>query len=524
MFSVRAIIYGLVLIFLSSIPLISQDKGEANSYGVQIISIIEESRKLPYEEAISHLEKAEKLALEHYDSENLSLILNEKGFRARKENKFIEAIKYHGRALSLLENSKDTLLKINILINLSADLRKVNFEERAYHYLVQAMELAEKTGDEGNMARALHGMGNIHINLQEYDKALEYFYRTLSIEKKRKNRHGMDYVYSNLAEVYTLTKQFDSAQKYLSLTLELSKKLYGDKLGIKYNIAGHYFYARENYQKALEYFQKALEDTQKRNIERYAANSEIMIGKIYMQLGENVKALDYIQSGLELAKAIHSKENIVLGYDALIDYYSHTGNYKKALEFAKLKEVWKNNMLNTQTQKSIHVLEVLHKMKEKDKKLTSMALKQKKLEQKAKLNFYLWLFTLVSSMLGLALVILFYKLRQKNIELELEEKNQQILSLIQKEHMYKNSFTGDRTVQEQIKTPKEDEICKKFLINADLTNREKEIFKLICQGKNNKEIAKELYISLNTVKTHVRHIYDKLNVKSRLDIFSKMEN
>lgn len=522
MFLRIAIIYGFLFRLICFIPLFSQAQSKGvNTYEVRIISFIEESRKMPFEEAMIHLEKAEKTAEKHFDTENLALVLNEEGYRARKENKFIEAIKYHGRALSLLENSKDTLLKINVLINLATDLRKVNFEERAYHYLVQAMELSEKTNNEANLARALHGIGNIHINLQEYDKALGYFYKTLAIEKKRKNKRGMDYVYSNLAEVYTLTKQFDSAQKYLSLTLELSKKLYGDNLGIKYNIAGHYFYYRKNYPKALEYFQKALEDTRRRNIERYAANSEIMMGKIYMHDGNNDRALNHIQAGLNLAKKIHSKENIVLGYDALIDLYSHTGDYKKALEYAKLKEVWKNNLLNNQTKQSIHVLEVLHKMKEKDKKLTSLALQQKKLEQKAKFSFYLWLITLISSVLGIALIVVFYKLRQKKIELELEEKNQQILSLIRKEQIESKK---NQPLKMNTESSEEEDACNKFLAHEELTNREKEILQLICQGKNNKEIARELYISLNTVKTHIRHIYDKLNVKNRLDLLKQTDN
>ncbi|MFW6270614.1 MAG: response regulator [Bacillota bacterium] len=48
-----------------------------------------------------------------------------------------------------------------------------------------------------------------------------------------------------------------------------------------------------------------------------------------------------------------------------------------------------------------------------------------------------------------------------------------------------------------------------------LTDREVEILKLIGQGLGNSEIAEELYISNNTVKTHVSHIFQKLNVSSR---------
>lgn len=48
-----------------------------------------------------------------------------------------------------------------------------------------------------------------------------------------------------------------------------------------------------------------------------------------------------------------------------------------------------------------------------------------------------------------------------------------------------------------------------------LSIREDEIFKLIVDRKSNKEIANQLNISVNTVKFHVKNIYEKLNIKSR---------
>lgn len=50
-----------------------------------------------------------------------------------------------------------------------------------------------------------------------------------------------------------------------------------------------------------------------------------------------------------------------------------------------------------------------------------------------------------------------------------------------------------------------------------LTPREKEVHELLAQGLTNEEIAKQLYISLSTTKVHVKHIYGKLGVRSRLE-------
>ena len=50
-----------------------------------------------------------------------------------------------------------------------------------------------------------------------------------------------------------------------------------------------------------------------------------------------------------------------------------------------------------------------------------------------------------------------------------------------------------------------------------LTDREMEVLKLVAKGLNNRDIAKELYISENTVKNHIRNILEKLQLHSRME-------
>ena len=50
-----------------------------------------------------------------------------------------------------------------------------------------------------------------------------------------------------------------------------------------------------------------------------------------------------------------------------------------------------------------------------------------------------------------------------------------------------------------------------------LTDREMEVLRLVARGMNNRDIAKELYISENTVKNHIRNILEKLHLHSRME-------
>ena len=54
-----------------------------------------------------------------------------------------------------------------------------------------------------------------------------------------------------------------------------------------------------------------------------------------------------------------------------------------------------------------------------------------------------------------------------------------------------------------------------------LTEREHEILQLIAKGYSNKEIAAALFISDNTVKTHISNLFDKLGVRDRTEAVTK---
>jgi DNA-binding NarL/FixJ family response regulator len=54
----------------------------------------------------------------------------------------------------------------------------------------------------------------------------------------------------------------------------------------------------------------------------------------------------------------------------------------------------------------------------------------------------------------------------------------------------------------------------------DLTIRENEVLSLLSKGKSYSSIAEELYVSVNTIKTHVKNIYEKLQVKNRDELIS----
>lgn len=99
---------------------------------------------------------------------------------------------------------------------------------------------------------------------------------------------------------------------------------------------------------------------------------------------------------------------------------------------------------------------------------------------------------------------------------------------------FRNIEKGKIYVSDQIKTMLIDCLCHSeqnhqnplnHQIAGEITNREKDVLQLICDGLRSKEIAEKLFISANTVETHRRNMMLKFNInKSSVLVKFAIEN
>jgi DNA-binding CsgD family transcriptional regulator len=69
-----------------------------------------------------------------------------------------------------------------------------------------------------------------------------------------------------------------------------------------------------------------------------------------------------------------------------------------------------------------------------------------------------------------------------------------------------------------------DALFEAFLGKYGITGRERQIILMVVQGKSNVDIARELVVSLATVKTHLHNVYGKIGVKSRYDLLARVRS
>jgi LuxR family transcriptional regulator, maltose regulon positive regulatory protein len=62
---------------------------------------------------------------------------------------------------------------------------------------------------------------------------------------------------------------------------------------------------------------------------------------------------------------------------------------------------------------------------------------------------------------------------------------------------------------------------RRHAIREPLSERELEVLVLLAAGKSNRQIASELFVALSTVKTHIKNIYGKLDVRNRAQAVSR---
>jgi DNA-binding CsgD family transcriptional regulator/uncharacterized membrane protein YozB (DUF420 family) len=65
---------------------------------------------------------------------------------------------------------------------------------------------------------------------------------------------------------------------------------------------------------------------------------------------------------------------------------------------------------------------------------------------------------------------------------------------------------------------------KQFLEEYKISKREEEVIQNLCEGKANKEISETLFISLQTVKDHIYSIYQKTDVKNRVQLINLIQS
>ncbi len=450
------------------------------------------------------IDEAITIANQLYYFEGIAKAYSIKGKAFRYQHKYYESVKNHKTALLYFDKTTDTVSRVKCLNELGTTYRKLNLEKDAFETYFHCLELTTKIGDNTIKAYALNGIGNVFLDIKRYETALLYFHKALNLEKQNNNLTGMEYNYANIGEVFVYIQKFDSSEYYMNKAIDVAKQRNTlNDIGPEYLFLGLLYQKKKEYSTSIDYFNKSINMFQLTDNYRYMSNAFINVGINYLYLNNSDKALSFINKGLEYASKIDSKENLILGNEAFIQYYISKKQYKQAFDKQCRLIQLKDSIINDVAIQSIISSQIAYESIEKDLQLDKIS-QEKLLNKKlAKANFHKFIFSIIIGILFIVLMGLLFYIYRKNTTLKLQNMEKQMQYYINQLKNEEQSF---------------EEKIAKFNFSA----REEEVLKLMMQGISNNDIAEALFISINTVKTHIKNIYTKLDTKNRLETINKV--
>jgi|GEM_PF-2267621 len=370
--------------------------------------------------------------------------------------------------------------------------------KEAIAYYQDAFTLSEKINYQEGIAQSLNNLGVIHRQRRNFRKAMDIYQQSLEIKLANKDTIGIINSRYNLGLLHSYTNEYDKSLLEFS---EAEKLLQNTKR--EHNLAevkigqGVAYYNLDRYEDAKNFLNDGLKKLKPSNVfEKISALT--YLGMIELRSGAPEIGMQKLLEAYEMVKKTERLElqrqvnkEMAIAYE-LLNQPSQSVAYWKAYNSIN------DSINNEQRHWAIEEMQARFEAIEKDKIIQMQELQLAK-EKSQKSRFIFLIIFLVMASLGT--VYYFFKFRKK-------EKPSPVL------------------VQQEIIRPSLELDFKKIntKLLSPLTNRESEIVRLVEEGLTNSEIAARLFVSENTVKTHLKNVFSKTNALNRTDLIHKLRS
>lgn len=250
----------------------------------------------------------------------------------------------------------------------------------------------------------------------------------------------------------------------------------------------NYSSAEKKYSEAISFMKKA-----------EPQNLPVIYGKkilLYSKMKDSQKALAAFHEGIEIAKKPKSLKYMLYLNESLRTFYEENNQWQLAEKTFHRVDSLRTMYNSEESTNKINLLEKDLEIHKKNSEINSVKLLRNSL-------------LVICSFLifGIYLSIRLYKANKEKSML-LEKENNRI-------HDELNLLTNSLNSQG---------FTKIDLAKFNLSERQLEIIELVRLGKSNKEIANQIFISENTVKYHLKAIYDIMKIENRSEFFKMVKN
>jgi signal transduction histidine kinase len=315
----------------------------------------------------------------------------------------------HTDSLEIYSKNLTDSLSINRLINYC--FQHINeIPDQAYSNSEQALAKSRELHLSYCEARALTNLGAIQALKGNYSNALHFYLECLKIWDNINNQLGIMLSKNNIGQVYGYLKKTELEYQFLkeaeqiainngfeddlgliklnlsiyyankgdyrSAFIEQSKaneinirlnKLSNASLG--YSNAGAYLFYLQKIDSAILYYRQSESIGLKINDKKAIALSSGNIAEAFQNKGNIDSAIYYYHRALSISKSNGLKDILLFSYDQLSMIYRKKGNYNKAFQYADLKQLIKDSILNSTATKQLAEMQIKYETEKKEKKI-----------------------------------------------------------------------------------------------------------------------------------------------------------
>ncbi|MFZ4799917.1 MAG: tetratricopeptide repeat protein [Bacteroidia bacterium] len=402
---------------------------------------------------------------------------NNLGMISKKNGNYAKAIQYYFSALQNYELCNTPISQATTFSNLGSLYIQKKDYKRAIEMYNQSYKIAVNINDSESLGQAFNGLGITTNRLGNPTKGLEFFKQSAAIFKNLGFKNEFAQQLINIADLNGELGKYKEAEN-VYYEAEKIFMLSNDSLNLSavYNNLGDLFFKQNVLKKAASFFEKSYKYSSGFNDVNYKRLIVKNLSSIYQKLGQDKKALEY---------------RII--YEEMYDKMVNVAEVEKIVE---LNHAYDSNKKE-------------HQIIQKNEQITAL--------QSSRKNIYI-IIGILCFVVFFVLILYRSRLRKHQLlEENIQSIDKQIASLKIENSDLKTKLIETELELNRLEVKYSKDKEKLPETHTNLSNREYEVLLFMAEGLGDKEIADKIFVSVTTVRTHIRRIYDKLLVKNRTE-------
>ena len=405
--------------------------------------------------------------------------------------------------------SNDSAKVAGVYANIGVDYEHLGDYSKALSHFDSAYLLDKALKDTLSMTSDLNNIGYLFVKWKKYDQALEFYEQSLALAELLGEKEMIARRLNNIGMALLLKGDLNQAEEKLTRSLALHASM-NDSLNVARRLVnlGEVASRRNNFDEAIKLKKEAMVYFQSGQELFVAAEGRLSLAKTLADAGNDDLAISEYEKVIGIAENNQLLKILSEALAGIQKAYAQVGDFEKAYSYQSKFVAVNDIVFSEKSNELIQEMQVKYDVEKKESEiellnaknnLTSARLAQKKREQYGGALAA----TIVLGLLCFALWSLRknYRLKEKLLIAEIDQLRVRISETIKESEIKQNEAINFEEINQSLSNP--------------LSQRELEIVDLVKSELTNRQIAEKAFVSVNTVKFHLRNIYEKLNVGNR---------